>query len=117
MSKRDARILLQDIMDEIERIERFTASLSFEEFKKNDLVYYATLRCLEIIGEAVKVLPKDLKERYSEVEWRKIPGLRDVIIHGYFGTDPEIIWDVVKRKVPELKIVIEAILDEMEGSK
>jgi len=60
-------------------------------------------------------LPKDLKERYSEVEWRKISGLRDVIIHGYFGIDPEIIWDVVKRKVPELKIVIEAILDEMEG--
>ena len=49
---------------------RFTASLSFEEFKKNDLVYYATLRCLEIIGEAVKALPEDLKERYGEVEWR-----------------------------------------------
>lgn len=115
MSKRDAKILLQDIMDEIERIERFTASLSFEEFKKDDLVYYATLRCLEIIGEAVKALPEDLKERYGEVEWRKIAGLRDVIIHGYFGIDPEIIWDVVKKKVPELKVVIEAMLVEMEG--
>ncbi len=81
MSKRDVGILLQDILDEIERIERFTASLSFEDFKKNDLVYYATLRCLEIIGEAVKALPEDLKEKYSEVEWRKIAGLRDVIIH------------------------------------
>jgi len=114
MSKRDARILLQDIMDEIERIERFTSSLSFEEFKKDDLVYYATLRCLEIIGEAVKALPEDLKGRY-DVEWRKIAGLRDVIIHGYFGIDPEIIWDVVKRKIPELKVVVEAMLAEMEG--
>jgi|Deesub1362B_J571_1020462.scaffolds.fasta_scaffold01367_5 uncharacterized protein with HEPN domain len=78
MSNRDAKILLH--VDKIERIEWFTASLSFEEFKKNDLVYYAVLRCLEIIGGAVKALPEDLKERYNEVEWRKIAGFRDVII-------------------------------------
>ncbi|HEC86588.1 MAG TPA: DUF86 domain-containing protein, partial [Thermoplasmatales archaeon] len=61
------------------------------------------IRNLEIIGEAVKNLPDDIKKDYPEVEWRKIAGLRDILIHAYFGVDLEVIWDIVKNKVPELK--------------
>ena len=115
MSNREPRILLQEILDEIERIERFTSDVSLEDFTSDDMVYYATLRCLEIIGEAVKGLPKDLREAHQEIDWRKIAGLRDIITHAYFGIDPEIIWDVVKRKTPELKAVVNSMLFEKGG--
>ena len=65
--------------------------------------YYAVIRCLEIIGEAVRQLPEDFKQKYSYIEWRKIVDLRNILIHEYFGIEPEIIWDIVKNKIPTLK--------------
>ena len=73
------------------------------------MVYYAVLKALENIGEAVKHIPEDLKNRYA-IEWKKISGLRDILIHEYFGIDQEIIWDVVINKLPELKIIIKEML-------
>jgi uncharacterized protein with HEPN domain len=74
--------------------------------------YYAVIRCLEIIGEAVRQLPKDFKRKYPSIEWRKMVDLRNILIHEYFGIEPEIIWDVVKNKIPILKNSIEKILME-----
>ncbi len=71
------------------------------------------IRNLEIIGEAVKNLPDDIKKDYPEVEWRKIAGLRDILIHAYFGVDLEVIWDIVKNKVPELKEMVRKILSNL----
>ena len=68
------------------------------------------IRNLEIIGEAVKSLPDDIKKDYPEVEWRKIAGLRDILIRAYFGVDLEVIWDIVKNKVLELKEIVKKIL-------
>lgn len=68
------------------------------------------MRNLTVIGEAVKNLPEDLRKRYPEVEWRKIAGLRDIVVHEYFGIDEDILWDVVKNKVPELLDAVEHIL-------
>ena len=67
------------------------------------MIQDGVFRNLEVIGEAVKNLPDDIKKDYPEVEWRKIAGLRDILIHAYFGVDLEVIWDIVKNKVPELK--------------
>jgi len=74
--------------------------------------YYAVIRCLEIIGEAVRQLPEDFKQKYSNIEWRKIVDLQNVLIREYFGIEPEIIWDIVKNKIPALKAFIKMLLGE-----
>jgi uncharacterized protein with HEPN domain len=74
--------------------------------------YYAVIRCLEIIGGAVRQLPEDFKQKYSNIEWRKIVDLRNILIHEYFGIEPEIIWDIVKNKIPPLKAFIRMLLGE-----
>ena len=84
--------------------------MNFEDFSNNELIQDGVIRNLEIIGEAVKNLPDDVKKDYPEVEWRKIAGLRDILIHAYFGVDLEVIWDIVKNKVPELKEMVREIL-------
>ena len=74
------------------------------------LIQDGVVRNLEIIGEAVKNIPEDIKRNNPDVEWRKIAGLRDILVHAYFGIDVEVVWDIVKNKVPELKEKIEKIL-------
>lgn len=110
MSKRETGIILRDILEQIEKLEKFIAYTDYEVFVNDDMRYYASLRCLELIGEAVRQLPAEFKEKYPEMEWGKIIDLRNIIIHEYFGIESEIIWDIVKNKVPELKRFIEGIL-------
>lgn len=111
--KRDISLYLEDILDEIKRIQRFVRDVNnFEEFSKNDLVHYAVLKSLENIGEAVKNIPEDVKNLYS-IEWRKIAGFRDVLVHDYFGIDLEVVWEVVNQKLPELELAINIILKEL----
>ena len=74
------------------------------------------VRNLEIIGEAVKNIPEDVKRDNPDVEWRKIAGLRDILIHAYFGIDVEVVWDIVKNKVPKLKEKVENILSKLDAS-
>ena len=111
MSKRETVIILRDILDQIEKLERFIANTDYDGFVNDDMRYYASLRCLELIGEAVRQLPAEFKEKYSEIEWGKIVDLRNIIIHEYFAIESEIIWDIVKNKAPELKKFINGILN------
>lgn len=111
---RDYRLYLEDILEAISRIEEYTQGLSFEEFAKNNLVIDAVVRNLEIIGEACRSLPEEIRQRNPDVEWRKIIGLRNILIHQYFGVDIEIVWDIVKNKLPDLKLKIKRILAEGE---
>ena len=109
---REYKVYLRDILEAIGRIERYTENMNFEDFSNNELIQDGVIS-LEIIGEAVKYLPDDIKKDYPEVEWRKIAGLRDILIHAYFGVDLEIIWDIVKNKVPELKEMVKKILSNL----
>jgi uncharacterized protein with HEPN domain len=84
--------------------------LEKETFLQDETLKRAFARSLEIIGEAVKLLPNDLKQRYSQLEWRVMAGMRDRLIHGYFGVDYDIVWDVVLNKIPVLQREVEYIL-------
>jgi len=112
MSKRNLKIILKDIVNEINKIEEFTKDVNYRNFVQDDMRYYAVIRCLEVIGEAVRQLPEEFKKTHSEIEWHKIVDLRNILIHQYFGIEPKIIWDVIKNKVPALKNFIEKVLKE-----
>jgi uncharacterized protein with HEPN domain len=108
--QRDFKIFLTDIFQAIERIEDYTKNLSFEDFCEKQLIQDGVVRNLEIIGEAVKHLPKEIQKKYPHVEWKKIAGLRDILIHAYFGIDREIVWDIITHKIPILKEQVQKIL-------
>jgi len=104
------KVTLEDIIEEIDRIKKFTQGIEkYNNFVENELVFYAVLKALENIGEAVKQIPDDIKELYP-IEWKKIAGLRDILIHEYFGIDAEIIWEVIKKKLPELEKAVKFLL-------
>ena len=107
--QRNFNLYINDIQKALTKIEKFTKQITFEKFKNNDLIVDAVSRNLEIIGEAAKNIPEDIRKKYPYIEWQKIAGLRDVLIHDYFGIDLLILWDIVKNKVPELKIKLKNI--------
>jgi len=108
--KKDPRYFIEHILDSIKKIEGYTKGLSKEEFLRDSQVQDAVLRRLEIVGEAAKNLPSDFKKRYAGVSWRQIAGMRDVIIHEYFGVDLDLVWATVKKDLPALKRKINNIV-------
>ena len=113
---REYKAYLKDILEAIRKIENYTKAIAFDDFVMDELIQDGVVRNLEVIGEAVKNIPEDIKDKKPEVEWKKIAGLRDILIHDYFGIDEDIVWDAVKNKLPELKEKIIEILSEIEGA-
>lgn len=109
---RDYKLYLRDILESIEKIESYLQSTPFHQFSQDELRIDAVLRNLEIIGEATKNIPPEVRQKYPAIEWRKIAGLRDVTIHAYFTIDLRIIWDIVQNKLPDLHRDITQILKE-----
>lgn len=111
------RVYLRHIFETISNIEKFMEGVTKERFFENIEKQYAVLRGLEIIGEATKNLSKELKKKHQKVLWRDIAGMRDKLIHEYFGVNLELVWETIKKELPEFKKQIIDILKEIEKTE
>jgi uncharacterized protein with HEPN domain len=102
--------LLRHIYDETNYLIEQTKGLVKNEFVQNETLRRAFVRSLEIIGEASKQIPDDFRKKHGQIEWRSIAGMRDLLIHRYFGVDYDLVWDVIENKIPILQREIESIL-------
>lgn len=111
---KDPSIFLGHILDNIEKIENDFANLSETEYSQNVNIQDATLRRLEVIGEAVKNLPLAFRKKYSNVPWKKMAGMRDVLIHEYFGVEMYLVWKIAITDIPKLKKQILKIVGKIQ---
>lgn len=107
---RDHKLYLQDIINAIESIDKFVAGMDIERFQADDKTNSAVIRKLEIIGEAAKQVPTQTRESYPHVPWKEMAGMRDRLIHSYFGVDYELVWTTIKNRLPETKAELKQIL-------
>ncbi len=112
---RDYKVYLEDILISVEKITRFVKGISYESFITNEMLLDAVLFNLEVLGEAAKHIPEEIRKRYPTIEWRSISGLRNIIVHQYFRLNLRIIWDTVQNELPTLRRSIADILAQEEA--
>ena len=112
MSERKWGLFLMDILERIDRVKSYVAGFTYEEFLQDSKTQDAVVRNLEVIGEAARLIPEDIRQRHSEIPWPQMIALRNRLIHGYFVVDYEIVWDIVTNELPPLRKHLEEILEE-----
>jgi uncharacterized protein with HEPN domain len=112
MSKRDELLFLHDMLESVDAILEYTDSLSLDEFSKNRLVYSATIREFEIIGEATIHLSNETLEKHNQIPWRDLKDFRNLLIHEYFGVDSEIVYNTIQNDLPILRSVVVEIIND-----
>jgi len=113
MKEKMTKITLEDILEFCSKIERYIKGLTRDLFEEKEMVIDAVLRNLELVGEASKKLSEDFKKRHSDIPWKKIVGLRNIVIHAYSNVDLDIIWDIITKNIPETKEKIRKINKEI----
>ncbi|MHA1223516.1 MAG: HepT-like ribonuclease domain-containing protein [Candidatus Heimdallarchaeaceae archaeon] len=110
---REYKLYLEDILSSIQKIKKYTRTVSFEQFTVSSLIQDAVVRNLEIIGEAVKNIPAEVREMKKDIDWRSIAGLRDILSHAYFTIDLDILWEIISDKLPELEEATKDLLRQI----
>lgn len=110
--KRKVSLYIEDILTAMDKAERFIGSMRYEDFLLDEKTNFAVVRCIEIIGEATKNVPDYIREKYKEIPWRDMAGMRDKVSHFYFGIDFEKVWLAVKKDIPRLKPLLSQVLTE-----
>lgn len=111
--KRTLQDYLLDLLSAAEETQRFTQGITLEEFLRDRKTSNAVIRSLEVMGEAAKKIPEELRSRYPEIPWKRVAGMRDVLIHEYHGVELEIIWKTVREELPPLQPLLEKMLQEL----
>ncbi len=109
------KIRLQHIADAISEIDQYLDNVNFDAFTENSMMRFACIKQLEIIGEASNHISKEMKNRFSEIEWQQIVGMRNVFVHEYFGVDINLVWDIIMNDLPYLKQKITTVLLLIDG--
>lgn len=112
---RNILLYIQDIVENIKKAEEFTKGMSYEEFIKDEKTGYAVIRCIEIMGEAAKQVPEAIRQKHPQIPWRDIAGMRDKVVHFYFGVNLEKVWLVMEKDIPELKPLIKNVLKDLQS--
>jgi len=115
--KRSVEIYIKDIIEYMERAENHIKNFQLDQFLKDDKTCDAVIRCIEVIGEATKNIPEEIRISNPSISWRDLAGMRDKIIHGYFTVDFETVWLVVKEDIPRLKPMVKKVLEKMEETE
>ncbi|KAF0133597.1 MAG: hypothetical protein FD145_1213 [Candidatus Saganbacteria bacterium] len=111
--KRDYRVYLDDIIGAIEKIEKYINGLTFDEFSRDEKTIDSVIRNFEIIGEAAKNVPEEIRQEYPKIPWKEMAGMRDKLIHEYFGVKIEVVWETIKKRLPNVKALSKKALEEM----
>ena len=112
---RDYNLFLQDILNACQKIQRYTQNLTFGEFSKDDKTIDAVIRNFEIIGQATRKIPDSVKDNNTNIDWQAIIGMRNIIIHDYFGIDLEEVWKTIQEDIPVLESAIKTIIEKTNG--
>src|SRR3989338_863180 len=114
MKKRNYKLFIKDIADAMEHIEEFIGDMTLEEIEADEKTSSAVIRKFEVIGEAVKHIPNKIKEEHNGIQWKSMAGMRDRLIHAYFGIDYKLVWAAIKIEIPKLKPKLAKLLLSFE---
>ena len=113
MTKRYIDDYLQDILDAIADSQQFISGMTFTEFESDRKTIFAATRAVEIVGEAIKSIPQNIRDKYPEIPWKSFAGMRDKLIHQYFGVNLQVLWDTIQQDLPPLQTTISKILEDL----
>ena len=114
MKKRDYKLFLKDIVDAMGHIEEFVEDMAFDELEADEKTSSAVIRKFEVIGEAAKYMPNKVKDKHKDIQWKSMAGMRDRLIHAYFGIDYNLVWAAIKAEIPKLKPKLKKMFSSLE---